>query len=349
MISELNQYGAVSAKVHGMYGKRLKTEDYEKLMAMTSVEEIIVFLRGRQDWSRALSRMDGNIAFTRARLETALRLQFLEDYTKLFSFVGRNDRALMRFPIYKMELSEILGALRRIRIRHPLYELPAVPDFYQNHSKVDFAALRQAESLEQIQDCIRGSIFAEPFQRLVRHGEAGTQYVSIEVMLQSIYYSKLFQQVRNYKGESRQIMLKSLVQETDLLNIIHFLRLKRYFTQEDLQSYAFPYSFSHRLKKEFIHELIAAPDYDAAIALLKQSCYGALFQNGGEAIESYYDKLIYRFNKAQLRRAVPSIYTTIAYLSLKEIELNNLIRIIECVRYGVDPRQTALQLVGVYD
>jgi V/A-type H+-transporting ATPase subunit C len=346
MISELNQYGAASAKIHGMWGKRLKDEDYQQLLAMSSVEEILSFLRGRADWSRALSRLEGQ-PMTRATLETALRLQYLEDYTKLFAFVGRQDRALMRYPIYKMEMAEILTSLRRIHARNPLQELPAVPEFYQSHSKVDFFSLRQAESLEQIQDCIRGSIFYEPIQHLVRSGQDSRQYAPIEAALQSTYYGKLFKQLRSYKGDTRKLLDKSLTQETDLLNIIHFLRLKRYFSPEDVSMYAFPFSFSHRLSQDFIRELIAAPDYDAAIELLRQSCYGSLFHQDDERIEMYYDDLVYRFNKAQLRRAVPSIYTTVAYLTLKEFELNNLISIIECVRYGVDPRQAAVRLVGV--
>ena len=53
----------------------------------------------------------------------------------------------------------------------------------------------------------------------------------------------------------------------------------------------------------------------------------------------------YRFNQRQLRAAVPTIYTPMAYLGLKEIELRNIISIIECIRYGVEPR-SYVPLIG---
>ena len=55
--------------------------------------------------------------------------------------------------------------------------------------------------------------------------------------------------------------------------------------------------------------------------------------------------LQYRFDLRQLRAAQPTVYTPIAYLGLKEIELRNIISIIECIRYKVAPERY-ITLIG---
>ena len=346
MLSELSQYSALSAKVHAMYGRRLKAADYEQLMSMHSVEEILLYLRNRPDWGAGLAHMAP--PYNRSRIENALRRQYLEEYIRLYGFLRQADREVMRFPVYKTERDEILTAVRRLHTRRHLEDMPPVPDFYCRHSAVDFARLRTAENRDTILSSIQGSIYHAPMQALARSGQAGTGYAGVETLLQSVYYSRMFRQAAKLKGEAQKLLRRSLSQESDLLNIIHFLRLLRYFPQEDMQAYAFPFNFSHRLSESLIHDLMTAQDYDAAIALLRQSCYAEIFTDSSpEQIEAQYSRLIWRFNQAQLHRAAPNVYMPIAWLSLKDFELQNLIHIIECIRYNVDPHKAADHLVGV--
>ncbi|MFR8955220.1 MAG: hypothetical protein ACLVH7_14150, partial [Flavonifractor plautii] len=61
----------------------------------------------------------------------------------------------------------------------------------------------------------------------------------------------------------------------------------------------------------------------------------------------YYQRAICRFNnKRQLTAVPPSIYTAVAYLELKELELSVLINVIESVKYGVPYRAELADLVG---
>ena len=64
------------------------------------------------------------------------------------------------------------------------------------------------------------------------------------------------------------------------------------------------------------------------------------------AVEEYYQRAICRFNKRQLAAVPPSIYTAVAYLELKELELSVLINVIESVKYGVPYRAELADLVG---
>ena len=79
---------------------------------------------------------------------------------------------------------------------------------------------------------------------------------------------------------------------------------------------------------------------------MKSGPYGALFRSiQPTGLEAYLYTMQYRFNLRQLRAAQPTVYTPVAYLGLKEIELRNIISIIECIRYGVPPERY-ITLIG---
>ena len=69
------KYGALSAKVHALYGKRLRTEEFARLAGMKSEAEILDALRQHPGWSRALSQcVPGGWKYVgRIEVEQALR------------------------------------------------------------------------------------------------------------------------------------------------------------------------------------------------------------------------------------------------------------------------------------
>ena len=135
------------------------------------------------------------------------------------------------------------------------------------------------------------------------------------------------------------------------------LRLKTYFPQTEPETYLrvlFP--FHYRLNPDFTRALCAAPGVDDVFALLRDSPYRDCFDGVavgavevlrlGVDVEEYYQRAICRFNKRQLAAVPPSIYTAVAYLELKELELSVLINVIESVKYGVPYRAELADLVG---
>ena len=62
--------------------------------------------------------------------------------------------------------------------------------------------------------------------------------------------------------------------------------------------------------------------------------------------EEYYRRAMYTFNKHQLICGPPSIYTAMAYLDLKGMEMMVLVNVIESVKYGVPYHAGLAELVG---
>lgn len=329
-------YEALAVKVRAMYGKRLRMEDYEHISTLSSETAVLDYLRTHPGWKRALASVTDTVV-DRPRLENLLLNEIREEYMALSHYVPRRDRFVLSFPVMLCELNEILAALRRLAARGHVKPAIAIPPAFLLHSKLDYPALSRCADYNELAAAARDTIFGPPLS-LFRpvDGHPLPDYTATEVLLRSTYYSALYRySSRHYTGETRKILLRSLGQQADLLNVTHILRLKRYFPRDSRYlSSLFP--FNDRLKPPFIRAMMEAPDADAVFDLLADSPYAGIFADRNvPQLEAYSLRTFARFNHRQLSSGPPSVYTAIAYLTLKDLELKALVNDIECVKYGV--------------
>ena len=302
-------YGALSAKIRALYGKRLRADDFARLAGLKNEAELLEALRQHPGWSRALSLVPpGAWSYVgRVEMEGALRDELRLEYRSLSYYVPREDKPLMQFQLRAAERSALLAALRRLKTGRYAKEPPptsAVP----LRLRLDEGALASCTSYDQLLDAARDTIYA-PVLRHLRPSRDGAlpDFTLAEAALRTAYFSQTEPET--------------------------YLRV------------LFP--FHYRLNPDFTRALCAAPGVDDVFALLRDSPYRDCFDGVAVgAVEEYYQRAICRFNKRQLAAVPPSIYTAVAYLELKELELSVLINVIESVKYGVSYRAELADLVG---
>ena len=343
----MSSYYAIAAKVHALYGRRMKHEDYRQLMTRRTIPEAAVFLQNHPGYRDRLAGINTQTV-RREQLENALRGSFVDEYRRIFRFMNLTDKELLRFPMYRAEISAILSAMSRLNSIHALDPVTTWDALLNQESTLELEALERATSFQDIADAGRNTIFGSALARIAAGENKEPTHAFVDNMLQVVYFARLYKTMgKNYTGDTRKLIKQSLDQETDLINLVQFLRLKKYFTPEDIALYAFPLPCSPRLSKESMQQLLAAPDYASARALVNEGGYGKLFRSLDDAgLEAYLYTLQYNFSIKCLRSAEPTVYTPIAYITLKEIEVRSLISIIECIRYGGDPNDY-VTLIGV--
>lgn len=330
----LNDFGALSAKVKAMYGRRLRYADFLHIASMPDVRGVLDYLR-QTGWAPAMVKLDG-LPLNRANLEAVLREQTREEYVRLNYFVPRDDKLLLSYPVLLAELEGILACLRRLKAGR-VSEPRSLPQRFLLHSKMDHRALAACASYDELAAAARHTIYAGALDHLRRsQPQELPDYQVAESMLRTVYYSHLFRVMsRHYTGPVREELLHTLGTQADLLNIIHLLRLKRYFPEEqDHLPYLLP--FHYRMKPAQLNQLFAAPSLDAAFALLQETRYAQAFQDVEVSeVEDYYRQAMYRLYRRQLIAGEPCVCTAIAYLHIKDAETSCLINAIESVNYGV--------------
>lgn len=105
MIKQLGQYGAVCAKVRGMYGKRLTVEDWERLYACADVEQATDFLDRSPGWGPLSGdAKHGNV-------KQALHKRVLSEYEHLEHFVQNGaDKKYMGYFLGVKEHTQAMGS-----------------------------------------------------------------------------------------------------------------------------------------------------------------------------------------------------------------------------------------------
>ena len=334
MINELTRYGAITAKVRTMYARRIRDEDWAAMASMQSVVEVGKYLADHPGWHDAFATLPAGILH-RGQLETALRQQLIREFVKLYQFAGPEDK---RFLLYHVRKAEYEITLHRLRtLLSGTTGEPTVPsEFLLRKIALDFAALSQAGSWREILAAVTDTIFHKHLLRVDVSLSTGLpDYTAVSVLLQGIYYASLHKFVlQTYRGAMQQIFLASLGQEIDLLNLIHIMRLKKYFPKSPQLSEDMLFPVFYKLRPDFFRALIATPDYAGALYLLQDSSYGKFFSTYNFAyIDQYYARRIYDFNRKQLASGKPTPYVSAAYLSLKEAEMRRLFGVIETAHY----------------
>ena len=344
-------YGALATKVKAMYGKRLRFADFEKMAAMGSEADVLAYLRQQPGWHQAAARIQpaagGYVG--RVELERALREQLYLDYTSLCHFVPRQDREMMSAPVLLSERDALLFTLRRLKAGKYALPMPPVPQTVML-GKVDYRALEKCTDYDGLLAAAKGSVYHNVLAHLrARQPAALPDYTIAESLLRSVYFSHMHRLVhKHYKGQVKTLLLRALGEQVDLLNILHILRLKTYFPDTRMDDYlTMLFPFNYRLRPEFTRSLCAAPDADGVFALLRQSAYAGSFENVAVSeVEDYYRRAMYAFNVRQLMGGPPCIYTPMAYLTLRDLELEVLINVIESVKYQVPYRTELARMIG---
>lgn len=348
MITNYMNYGALSAKVRALYGKRLRFADFEHMASLKSAAEVLEYLRLQQGWSAAVAALGSAGYVGRVELEAALQQQRWKEYAGLSHFVPRGDRLLVSFPVREAELRSIMSTLRRLKSGGLRFAVTRPPMALEMELKVDRKALMACADYDGLVAATAGSIYHDALLHVRPDPPALLpDYTTTESLLRSTYFAHSYRIAsRQYGGNVKRVLLRSLGEEVDLLNVIHILRLKTYFPGED-QYFSTLFPFNYKLRPDKIKALCDANDADEVLSLLADTHYAKDFQGVHVTeLEGYYRRALYTFNKRQLVTGEPSAFTAIAYLHIKEMETQALINVIESVKYGVPYDEEFARLVG---
>ena len=347
MIKGLVQYGAPAAKVRTLYGNCLTADDFRSLAAMKSVPEVTSYLKFHPAWRDFLTGLDP-LEVHRNQLEDALKQGMLSEHFRLYIFMISSGAELYQQPIWRAELDEILACYSHISIGRVGGYIPRLPSKYRKYSKIDFSALTGCRDWGALLSSISKTDFYPMLSSLKTPETGMPDFASVEWVMQSYVYTRLFSVAkRRASGNDRSALDSYIGAQVDLINISRIMRIRNFFPEawQDYTHILLP--FYSKLSLSFYRDLHDAPDEESAYQMLLRTPYKKLYEKTKfRYIEEYYYAYLYEFSKRMLRAHVPSAFSVIAYLNLKEIEMQNIIKTTECIRYGKTPESAGVFLVG---
>ncbi|MDR1692408.1 MAG: V-type ATPase subunit [Oscillospiraceae bacterium] len=340
MTADLTRYGAVTAKVRAMYGKRLQAGDYTKMAAMKSVSEVADFLRGHPGWGDALATVD-TASLRRERLENILRRRYLANVLRLFLYMRREDRVVIRYPVLAVEMDQLMRIMRMASAGQAAEYIFDQPEIVKTLSRVRYDLFPAITVYDDLLEAVKNTDYHAALKRIRPENGSFPSYLAVETQMRRGYFRSLAGLLRGRTGKSGELLREAVGIQADWINIAMIDRILRYYPalMPDIFHYLLP-AGAH-LKPLELKTMIALDNAEGLRGLLARTFYrkdAAAHPN--DSLEKLGQICLMNFFRQQMTGGAPSVFMPIAYVNLFQNELQNLIHTIESVRYGL-PAETA--------
>ncbi|MBC7960752.1 MAG: V-type ATPase subunit, partial [Vallitaleaceae bacterium] len=204
----------------------------------------------------------------------------------------------------------------------------------------------RARNITELVESIRGTKFYGILKPLILE-ENKIDLFSAEMALDMYYYNRLIGQLKpSMQDKEGEILRKLFGAEADLKNILWIYRGKKYYNinKDILNRYLIP--LSDKLQKEELNKLVEANDDVEVIELIQNTFYKDVLTGNPKKWEHEFLQYLLKVERKNVRFFPFSLAPVVGYIVLKELEINNIISIIEGIRYSVPSEDIRDQLIG---
>jgi V/A-type H+-transporting ATPase subunit C len=159
--------------------------------------------------------------------------------------------------------------------------------------------------------------------------------------LDMYYFSKTWKLIDKYLDrQSKQALTISIGTEIDLLNIFWIYRAKTYYSVDKEIIYSYLLPVRYKLKTEQIRKIVESKGHDELEAEIKKTAYAQVIMDfdPGDAERSFY-KILSQLQSKATRNSPMSLASVKQFMYCKRLEIANITKVVEGIRYGLEPAQ----------
>lgn len=339
---------AIMAKARAMYGQRLTGEDYDSLVACTSLAELVTCLKAKAPYAAAFESVSATQSEA-GYIEFIIRKRAYNRFVSLYRYEMTLGEGFSDYFIVKEEVKQILSCIKSILLNNTEKYVINMPSFYEKSLHFDVKSLMGVRTLEQLSRLLEGT----PYKKLTDKGIAdGYSYTEFESDLVSYFNEFEYDLVnKNCKGKEKKQMMALLAETADMKFADKLYRLKKYFPENKaLLSVIAPSHLTAFSHKE-IKALINAENEKQVLEILSGTLYRGYVREieKNVHIEQAINQVRYRKIKSLLRFSTDPNVVMFCFMLLTENETDNLIHITEGIKYGINQEEIRALLIGVGD
>ena len=337
---------AVLAKARALYGRRLRAEDYRRLMGCRTMSELATALKEQPLYSAALADVNPQYA-RRAQLESLLRQSLYTRYDSLCRYDRSAGSKVYEYFTLCCEVDELTAAMRCLDAGRPGDYLFRLPEFMQQRCCIDLYALAKATGLDGILAAVAGTPWEKVLAPL-RNARADRGLTAqAEPLLQDCRHKALVALAPAGHGPAAEPGLRELIElECDTSAVSNAARLIRIGAPDSAVRSAARRDCTALTAAEWEY-LLAARDLAEFKARFARTKYGPLLGHHEYSVlkEGFFH---YRCDwcRKWLRFSTDPTLVMMCYVWLARCEVQDLDHIIEGVHYKLPPEDVQPLLVG---
>ena len=327
---------AIVAKIRSIYGTMLTMDDFREMVSKRSVAEVADFLSHTARYGERLRDVDPN-TINRGLLEQLLDEQNYLKYRKLCEFQGMEDRPFYDFLLKKHECRQMINLVNAVSCGLQLSFVQSLPPYLIDNLRIDFLELAKCKTIDEVTSELKGTKYYKLFTKFKRTEEGKVDFTDAELQLRTNLYTSLIEDVKKSGfGKDGAELLKLIRSEIDVINIINSYRLKTFFGYEpdEIRKSVLPFT---QMGKKSMDRLYDCESAKKMHDLISRSVYGKYLNENDESIETALIKRTLITMKHTLTRTTSAPVALYSFMYICDNEVRNIVRVIEGVRYDVDP------------
>lgn len=338
MSNNLLSYSGITAKVKAMESNLFKKDDYVKISNLENVPEFINFLKLNPSYEPLFSGYDEG-ALHRGQIEQLIINSLFDSFSRIYRFCNREQRKALIFLSFRFETTIIKHCLQHVFNQEYEYKGSNFDTFFSKRLKINLEQLSAARTVDEFINILKDTEYAS-ILKAIQNTNNPTLF-DYEMQLDIYYFKKVWKLKDKYlKGDSNKAYTEILGKKIDLLNILWIYRSKKYYDIDPSKIYSYIIPIFYKLKKKEITTLIESNSVDELITLLNSSYYVRAYDiTEITSFENLYQSLLTKIYKTNKQKYPNSMAPVQNFLYLKEIEIDRLTTVLECIRYKLQPDQ----------
>ena len=371
-MNNILEYSAICTKIKALEAKLLNKETYAKLIKSQSVKEALMFINENTSYHNVFKNMDIE-NLHRPEVERILTLAKYEDYSKLYKFASQKQRQFLKIYMFYYEaytLKMILrycvnGRIAQITSKDAyIYE---TVDFFNKYSDINFKALldmaytiigphseqsKLRQYLDKFINILQGTVYYAPLYKIFNSESSMEESIvsSYGLCIDMVCFKSIWKIIKkNFKSKEQSDLRAAIGSSIDLANIDWIYRSKRYYNMNEVEIYSILIPIQNKLSKQEIKNFINTKDIDEFRNVFLRCYYGlkypklsAKFIQSDINFETLSRRITSLIFSSCARKSPYSVSSINNYLYRKELEISNIIRIIESIKYEL-PKEEILK------
>lgn len=344
-MGSVKRFAAINTKIRALEGQLLRDQDYQRLLDMSDLSEMVTYLKNKTSYKEALESIEADKASIE-ELEVIFRKTL---FTKLQGFIHYfvdDYKRLFRILFMRYEVEDLKLFIRALDRNENLEHLLSHMVILGVGKSFDYDMLIQAISLEDLVEALDGT----PYQSLIQYyldEPPERRIFYIEMNLDRYYFKQLNAQVDKLAAADQVPLKEILGKNTDILNLQWVYRGRRFYnlSSEELLNYTLLNGYT--LKYKTLKKLCYATSMDEALSYIKSSPYGFLIEHEDFEVfmELNMERYIYNEFMHLKKTNHMNIIESMVYMHQIEYEVRDLFAIFEAKRYGFSKSEIQNYLV----
>ncbi len=332
---------AMQAKARSLFAKHLTRDKYETLAHLKDVNSIANFLKNDTRYDDVLDSIKES-DIHREVLEQKIRLLGQVEFIKLMRYVRMGSTNFYEYYIKRREIEQILFSMHSIDSGVPFkieYYIDKINDFME----IDISRLARIGNYKDLASYLDTTSYKGVIRSAFQ--QDGFNIAIAEDNLNH-HYRKYIEKLIS-KENNRDEIQSLFDMDDELKTIEHVYRLKKNYNMQAERIIARLRYRPHFISLNVLKQWIKQYDADDFIEAFKKSSYHRyITKTEFHSIETYLNAIRYQIFKHHLKFATNTNLTLLSYLELVQYEIDNVIDIVEGVRYEMKP-EDILELITV--